>query len=105
MCEKESEGTCEACGRPLHGHLGVFESEFYGVGVVVIKETSPRNWICCDACARMLCHACCSNPQSGYCDPCFDAITRERKEMPQRRERHDSPLGAVADSQARIDEH
>lgn len=71
MNDSESVGNCECCHANLHGHLGVFDDEFHGVAVITIKETSPRNWICCDACAVMLCHACCSHPESGYCNECI----------------------------------
>jgi hypothetical protein len=80
VSQPENAGNCERCQQDLHGHLGVFESELFGVAVVAIKETSPRNWICCDACSVLLCHSCCQNPQSGYCDTCFAAIANEEKE-------------------------
>ncbi len=105
MSQPESAGNCERCQQILYGHLGVFEGELYGVVVVAIRETSPRNWICCDACSVMLCHACCTHPQSGYCDQCFDAITSEEQGMRQRRENHESVLGATPARQAGFDEH
>lgn len=71
MSYKESAGDCEHCHAELHGHLGVFDGDIGGARVIAIREISPRNWICCDACNAMLCHACCSKPQSGYCDSCL----------------------------------
>lgn len=71
MSDIESAGNCECCRAALYGHLGVFDGELYGASVIIIREMSPRNWICCDACAAMLCHACCTYPQSGYCDSCI----------------------------------
>lgn len=68
---EERAGTCEGCGAKLYGHLGVFDGVVAGVSVITIRETSPRNWICCDACAATLCHACCSQPKTGYCDGCI----------------------------------
>ena len=73
MSEEEGTGTCPRCGAQLRGHLGVFDAEVCGVPVVIIRETSPRNWIACDACGHTLCHACCSHPESGYCDVCIAA--------------------------------
>ena len=72
MSSTESTGNCERCRQALYGNLGVFDGEICGVSVVVIRETSPRNWICCDACGALLCHACCSHPKSGYCDACIN---------------------------------
>jgi hypothetical protein len=73
VSDTESAGNCERCHRPLHGHLGVFDGVFCGIRVVTIRETSPRNWICCDACAATLCHDCCGHPETGYCDACIAA--------------------------------
>ena len=75
MSYMESAGRCERCGGEIHGHLGVVDRTVFGVAVVVIREISPRNWICCDACAVTICHACCQKPESGYCDTCLSRIT------------------------------
>ena len=75
MSHSEDTGLCEECGRRLRGHLGVIDGSVAGVAVVVIREVSPRNWICCDACARMLCRACCRRPESGYCNDCLSRTT------------------------------
>jgi len=75
----ESAGCCERCGREIHGQLGVVDGAIGGVAVVIIRETSPRNWICCDACAVMLCHACCQRPESGYCDACLSQMAQASK--------------------------
>lgn len=74
MSQTEGVGCCERCGRELRGRLGVFTGDISGVAVVVIRATSPRNWICCDVCAVMVCHACCQKPESGYCDDCLSRI-------------------------------
>lgn len=79
MSLTEGAGVCEQCGQTLYGELGVVDGTVCGVAVVVIRETSPRNWICCDACARMLCHACCREPESGYCDVCLHRLNGARK--------------------------
>lgn len=79
MSHTEGAGCCERCGQTLYGRLGVVDRVIGGVAVVVIRETSPRNWICCDACARMLCHACCQKPESGYCDVCLSRISSAAK--------------------------
>ena len=75
MSNTGSAGACERCRGPLYGSLGVFGGEFCGVPVIAIREVSPRNWICCDACARMLCRACCRRPESGYCNDCLSRTT------------------------------
>ena len=75
MSEAESVGCCERCGQRLYGQLGVVSRVIGDVAAVIIRETSPRNWICCDACAAVVCHACCQKPESGYCDACLSRIT------------------------------
>lgn len=75
MSHAESVGCCERCGRKLYGQLGVGSTVIGGVAVVIVREASPRNWICCDACAVTICHACCRKPESGYCDACLSRIT------------------------------
>lgn len=79
MSHTEGAGFCEQCGGELRGQLGMVDGTVCGVAVVVIREVSARNWICCDACARMLCHACCQKPESGYCDACLDRLAKARK--------------------------
>lgn len=83
MNDNERAGVCERCGADLHGHLGVFDGELNGIAIITIKETSPRNWICCDACAAMLCHACCRRPESGYCDACIAKYGIQVSSQPQ----------------------
>lgn len=95
MNEIESVGNCERCQRPLSGRLGVFDGELCGVAIITIREISPRNWICCDACGVMLCHSCCSHPASGYCDACIAIygiqVDMQRKSEPQR----ESPIATL----------
>ena len=63
---------CEICGREVSGDLGV-EEEDIGIGFIIsIIETSPRDWIMCDSCSKIVCHYCCDYPRSGYCDTCID---------------------------------
>jgi hypothetical protein len=73
VSDTERVGACHRCSAPLYGRLGVFDEMLYGIPVITIREVSPRNWICCDACAAMLCHNCCSRPETGYCDACIAA--------------------------------
>lgn len=77
MGHAESVGCCERCGQKLHGQLGVGSRVIGGAAVVVIREISPRNWICCDACAAVICHVCCRKPESGYCDACLSRMRGE----------------------------
>ena len=62
---------CEICGQALTGELGVTAVELPFGTVVVVGAVSPRNWILCDGCNALLCHACCQDPASGYCDACL----------------------------------
>jgi len=64
---------CPVCGETeLKGDLGVFDGELDdGTFFVAVIETSPRNWLCCDSCNRVVCHNCCSHPKSGYCSECI----------------------------------
>ena len=70
---------CEVCNETeLEGELGVFtafafpESLDEEVTLIFLKETSRRNHIICDSCNKAVCHNCCENPQSGYCDSCIE---------------------------------
>ncbi len=65
------EETCSGCHRELVGALEVSDAQLGGINVVVIGETSDRNWIACDSCGKTICKSCCIKPDSGYCDPCF----------------------------------
>ena len=66
--------VCPVCEETeLEGDLGVEESELSsGEFFIAIMETAPRNWICCDSCNRIVCHNCCTQPKSGYCDRCIE---------------------------------
>jgi hypothetical protein len=68
----ENAGHCHLCRKELHGDLGVFEEEIGEVLIIIIRETSPRNWIQCDSCNTVVCHDCCSYPQAGYCNTCIE---------------------------------
>jgi hypothetical protein len=65
--------VCPVCEETvLEGDLGVFDGELdEGTFFVAIIETSPRNWLCCDSCNRVVCHTCCTHPKSGYCNECI----------------------------------
>lgn len=63
---------CELCEKEVHGEMGVFDGEIGGIGVVIIKETSKRDWILCDSCNVLVCHSCCTRPETGYCNACID---------------------------------
>lgn len=66
--------NCSECAKSLTGEVRVYEETDVALGCVVIrmKADIDRDWILCDACNTLLCHDCCAQPQSGYCDPCFD---------------------------------
>lgn len=62
---------CPECQKDLCGVVEVSSGIIGGINFVVMKETPDRNWIECDACAKIICKACCTFPDSGYCDKCF----------------------------------
>jgi hypothetical protein len=65
--------NCELCGRDdLHGELGVVDFDTCAGSVILIHETSPRNWILCDSCNKLVCHSCCQHPETGYCNECIE---------------------------------
>ena len=70
MTEPNTTEQCQKCGQTLHGDLAVTSQETPLGWVVLVQETSPRNWLACDACSIVLCHSCCTYPFSGYCDDC-----------------------------------
>ncbi len=63
--------ACPQCGRELVGAVETASATVGGIQVVVMQETSDRNWIDCDACNETVCKSCCTVPDSGYCDRCF----------------------------------
>lgn len=79
--------VCPVCEETeLEGDLGVAEGELEdGTLFVAVIETSPRNWLQCDACNQVVCHRCCTHPKSGYCNECIakynlHALAREIEE-------------------------
>lgn len=64
-------GFCPNCKKELLGAIEVSSAVVGGINFVVMEETSDRNWIECDACAKTICKACCVFPDSGYCDRCY----------------------------------
>ena len=62
---------CPQCRRQLEGAIETSSAIVGGIQMVVMRETSDRNWITCDACNRTVCKDCCVKPDSGYCDACF----------------------------------
>jgi hypothetical protein len=64
--------NCAICKREVHGDIEVSSGTLpNGVGVVLMTSTPDRDWICCDACAAIVCRDCCMHPESGYCDSCI----------------------------------
>ena len=70
---------CEVCNETeLEGELAVFLTSTSSdtldeeVTLVLLKETTRRNYIVCDSCNKAVCHNCCENPRSGYCDGCIE---------------------------------
>jgi hypothetical protein len=66
--------VCPVCEETeLVGDLGVESGDLSDDAFfIAVVETSPRNWICCDSCNRIVCHNCCTHPKSGYCDSCIE---------------------------------
>lgn len=63
---------CDICGKEVQGELGVLDLSTQAVTYIAIVEMSKRNWILCDACNTLVCHACCTQPKTGYCDACIE---------------------------------
>ena len=66
--------NCAHCGQEVHGELEVLDltpSDPAAPFMITIASTPDRDWILCDICNAMRCHACCTYPQSGYCDACI----------------------------------
>ena len=62
---------CELCEKEVHGELGVLDFDFGDTSLVIIEEISKRDWLICDSCNILVCHACCTRPETGYCDACI----------------------------------
>lgn len=63
--------NCPNCHKQLMGTIEVSSSMVGGIRMVVMEETSDRNWIVCDFCNQTICKSCCVMPDSGYCNSCF----------------------------------
>lgn len=63
--------NCEECGRTVSGDLGIEEINLEDAFIIAVVEVSPRDWILCDACNKLVCYNCCEYPKSGYCDTCI----------------------------------
>ena len=70
---------CEVCNETkLEGELGVFMTStslkllMKKILLILLKETTRRNYIVCDSCNKAVCHNCCEHPRSGYCDSCIE---------------------------------
>lgn len=68
----ENQLHCELCEKSVYGDLAVADCLLGGVGIIVIHETRKRNWILCDSCNTLCCHACCERPETGYCNACIN---------------------------------
>ncbi len=68
---------CEICGCKVYGEVEVSEAHLAENDTYIIKvDENERNWICCDSCNKIICHKCCKNPATGYCDACLGSINR-----------------------------
>ena len=63
--------TCDWCDAPLRGSLIVTTGVIGNVGIIRLTEANLRNWILCDGCNAMICHACAPDWQTGYCPNCI----------------------------------
>lgn len=70
ISEKSVE-HCPKCQKKLVGAIEVNSTVIGGIAMVVMEETTDRNWILCDFCNQTICKSCCVIPDSGYCDACF----------------------------------
>ena len=71
---------CQQCGKSLKGEITVKEDEAAGCTVILLEASPDRDWIACDACNALLCHECCTRPETGYCDDC---IKRYNLDLPE----------------------
>lgn len=70
---------CEVCNETeLEGELGVLTTSACSevlseeVTIISLMEIARRNHIVCDSCNRAVCHNCCSQAKSGFCDHCIE---------------------------------
>ena len=66
--------NCPKCRKELTGTIEVNSAIVDGINIVVMEETSDRNWILCDFCNQTICKSCCLSPNSGYCNACLIEI-------------------------------
>ncbi len=71
---------CQICGCEVSGEIEVSKLDFAEDDAFAIKmDITQRNWICCDACNKIVCYKCATYPAAGYCDSCIESnYLRER---------------------------
>ncbi len=73
---------CANCRKPLEGAVEVIKTTFRGSQVILLKETSDRNWIRCNGCGSVICKSCCRYPLTGYCNRSLEYIRKLSSEFP-----------------------
>ena len=59
---------CEICGDELQGEFEVEEPGIDGVLHQGVSAPAQRQWLICKFCNLPVCHECCLNPNTGYCN-------------------------------------
>lgn len=70
---------CEICDETeIEDEIGALQTSAYceasGEEAILtsLRHSSRRNYILCESCNKIVCHNCCENPRSGYCDVCIE---------------------------------
>lgn len=71
MSDKD-QGNCPQCRKPFVGAVEVTTTLTDDIPTIVLRETSDRNWIQCDACSLIICKGCCRDAGSGFCNECLE---------------------------------
>lgn len=67
---------CVACKRECTGGFLTYQTERNGVPTIVIDSTPDRNFNVCDLCNDVMCFACSIDRDSGYCNTCYEKVSR-----------------------------
>jgi hypothetical protein len=64
---------CTVCGTECRGGFEVYRD--FKKGYIVIDSTPDRNYNVCDLCNRVVCFDCSVNPDSGFCNDCWERVS------------------------------
>jgi hypothetical protein len=73
---------CANCERPFEGAVEIIKTSFRGTPILLLKDTSDRNWVWCRGCGEAVCKPCYKLPQIDFCNRCLEYVRKVSLEFP-----------------------